>query len=528
MHSGLKGRFLLLCYGLLSLAVYGGMTWLSYAFVYGQGHRQRPFFTFLGLYAAAFVLYWLALRGLPRLSRTCGDLGLILGFAVLFRVLVLWSNPIQEDDFYRYLWDGKVVASGLNPYRFAPQTVETYTGGDERIQPYAAIAQEDPAMAVVLSRVNHPDVPTIYPPLAQGVFALAAFMAPGNLQVLRLVLLAFDIALGIVVIALLQRLAIPLVYILVYAWSPLVIKESLNSAHYDVVPTFFFIGALWLSLQDTTGEIPPVPPFAKGGAQKAPLPKGAARSAGGFCSRSTITLAHISLALAILGKVYPLLFVPVLWWRTWQRHGYVGALSGLAVTVVVIVLGYIPFLAAGSLLWQGTQAFAERWQTNGALFPLLAQIVGERWLANTFVVLLLGGAVISVLVRYDLRDEREFLWSVFLLLGALLLLSPVGNPWYFLWLVPLLCVFPLRSWLLLSGLLGLYYLSFYFMYHKTPETFRWVLWLEYVPFYGMLVWEWMTLRSHNGLAPPAESFLRPAVQSLSQPDDPLVEKTTVR
>lgn len=463
----------------MSLAVYGGMTWVSYAFVYGQGHRQRPFLTFLGCYAAAFGLYWLVLRGLPRLSRCCGNLGLILSFAVLFRAVMLWSNPIQEDDFYRYLWDGKVVASGLNPYRFAPQVIESVREGNDSLQPYSQIVKADPAMAVVLARVNHPDVPTIYPPLAQGVFALAAFVAPGNLQGLRLVFLAFDVGLGVVVITLLQRVAISPVYVLIYAWSPLVIKETLNSAHYDVVPTFFFIGSLWLALQGKT------------------------------------LLAHGSLALAILGKVYPLLFLPLLLRRTWQLHGRVWALSGLIVTVVVIVLGYVPFLTAGSLLWQGTQAFAERWQTNSALFPFLAQLVGERWLANTIVVLLLGGAVITVLVRYDLQDEREFLWSVFLLLGALFLLSPVGNPWYLLWLIPLLCVFPLRSWLLLSGLLGLYYLSFYFIYHRTPETFRWVLWLEYIPFYGILVWEWMTLRSHNGLAPPAESFLRPPVQPLS-------------
>lgn len=487
-----EGRFCLLSCGLVSLAIYGEVTWVSSAFVYGQGHRQRPFLTFLGLYAAAFGLYWLALRALPRLSRSHGDLGLILGFAVLFRVVMLWSNPIQEDDFYRYLWDGKVVASGLNPYRFAPQAIALAREGDNSLQPYAQIVNEDPTMAVVLSRVNHPDVPTIYPPLAQGVFALAAFVAPGNLQALRLLFLAFDLGLCLLLIALLQHLTLNPVYMLVYAWSPLVIKETLNSAHYDVVPTFFFMGALWFALQ------------------------------------GRMILAHGSLALAILGKVYPLMFVPLLLWRTWQRHGSGWALSGLIVTVVVIVLGYVPFLNAGPLLWQGTQAFAERWQTNSALFPLLVRIVGERWLANTIVVLLLGGAVVTVLVRYDLQDEREFLWSIFLLLGALLLLSPVGNPWYFLWLIPLLCVFPLRSWLLLSGLLGLYYLSFYFMYHKTPEIFRWVLWLEYVSFYGMLVWEWMILGSHNGLAPPAESFLRPAVQPLSQPDDPMAEKTTIR
>jgi len=90
----------------------------------------------------------------------------------------------------------------------------------------------------------------------------------------------------------------------------------------------------------------------------------------------------------------------------------------------------------------------------------------------------------------ELSDDIQFVWANSIVLGLLFVLSPVGNPWYFLWLVPVLCIFPLRSWLLLSGLLGLYYLSFYFIYRGKVETFEWVVWLEYLPFYGMLLWEW--------------------------------------
>lgn len=471
--------------------IHGMMTWVSYDFVHGQGHRQRPFFTFLGLYGAAFFVYWRALHLLPHCSRSRCDMGMIFGFALLFRVVLLWSNPIQEDDFYRYLWDGKVVVSGLNPYRFAPRQVESYTGEAEAIQPYTQLVKEDVTMATILARVNHPDVPTIYPPLAQAMFAIAAWVAPGNLLALRLLFLVFDVGVCVVLTMVLMQLAINPVYVLIYAWSPLVLKESLNSVHYDVVPTFFLIGALWFSLTNKA------------------------------------LWAHGSLALAVLGKVYPLVFFPLLAWRTWQRHGGRKALCGGTLMAVLMVVGYLPFVDAGPSLWQGTRMFAERWQTNSLLFPLLVQLVGGRWVVNTVVGALLSGLVIVVFRYGDLRDGRTFVWSVFVVLGGLLLLSPVGNPWYFLWIMPLLCVFPLRSWLLLSGLLGLYYLSFYFIYHRTPETFRWIIWLEYVPFYALLVWEWMTVWSHNGFAPPAESFLHPAVQSFSQPDDKMAEETAI-
>ena len=115
-------------------------------------------------------------------------------------------------------------------------------------------------------------------------------------------------------------------------------------------------------------------------------------------------------------------------------------------------------------------------------------LVGERWLANGVVGLGLAGAAFLVGSRSELEDDHQFVWSNGLLLGLLFLLSPVANPWYFVGLVPFLSIFPLRSWLLLSGLLSLYYVSFYFLYRGRLETFH--VWLEYVPFYGMLAWEW--------------------------------------
>src|SRR5438093_2903155 len=92
-------RFRVVCLGVVSVLMYGGIAWLSHAFVYGYGHRQRPILSFVGLYAGVFVLYLLALRSLPRLPRQRLDVLLILGCAALFRVVLLFSTPIQEDDF---------------------------------------------------------------------------------------------------------------------------------------------------------------------------------------------------------------------------------------------------------------------------------------------------------------------------------------------------------------------------------------------------------------------------------------------
>ena len=455
--------------GLFLLLLHGGIALLSQDFIYGQGHRQRPILMYVALYASAFVVYAWALsgclrdsfsRGTPRpLSATLRETGafsprlyllLILAFAFLFRVLLLFSNPIQEDDFYRYLWDGKVVASGLNPYGVSPASVEEEQEGTQH---YRAIIERDSGFTMILARVNHSWVPTIYPPLAQGIFALAAFFAPGSLFGLRIVFLLFDLGVCVLLINLLRYLRLNDALVLVYAWSPLVLKETINSVHYDVVPTFFLMLAIFALLQRWR------------------------------------TAAFVSLALAILGKLYPILLVPLFLWRVKENAGWSRVCVSVALMSVVLLAGYAPFLDAGAGLWRGAVIYAEQWQTNSFLFPLLASLVGNRWAANGVVGLALGVLLFTLPRRYDLTDDYSFLWGSFVVLGALFLLSPVGDPWYFVWLAPFLCFFPLRSWILLSGLLGLYYVSFYLMYHGMKATFRWIVWLEYLPFYGLLIQE---------------------------------------
>lgn len=454
----LNFRQYLFLLGPLSLLAYGVIAWLSGSFIYGKGHLHRPIIAFLFVYAGAFGCYLLAVRTLLQLPQRqdkehSSTVWIILGFALLFRGVLLFSNPIQEDDFYRYLWDGKVVASGLNPYRFAPRTVQEKNSRHEELTAYAQLAEDDPHMAFILSRVNHAHIPTIYPPFTQAVFGLTAWIAPGSLQALRIVFLGFDLGICGLLLVLLRHLWLNPMLVLFYAWSPLVIKETTNSAHYDVVPTFFLVLAFLLIL------------------------KGRA------------LLAQVSLAVAVLGKLYPVLLIPLFFVRVWKKQGVCPALSGLSAGAGVMLLGYAPFGDADSL-WTGTRTFAEQWQTNSLIFPWIVSLVDERWIANAIVGGLLGGAVLAVVGWGELDADRQFVWGNSIVLGLLFVLSPVGNPWYFVWIVPLLCLFPLRSWLLLSGLLGLYYLSFYFIYRGKVETVEWLVWLEYLPFYGMLGWEY--------------------------------------
>ena len=126
---------------------------------------------------------------------------LLLGFAVVFRVIGLFSFPLLEDDIYRYLWDGRQTVETGNPYLFPPSDYFDSDNISDRF--------ED-----ILNGINYPNIATVYGPLCQWIFALSYLIAPGEIWPLQLIFALADMA---IILALL-KLARPNL-VLLYALS---------------------------------------------------------------------------------------------------------------------------------------------------------------------------------------------------------------------------------------------------------------------------------------------------------------------
>ena len=90
--------------GVLSLVLYAVIACLSQSFSYGHGYQDRPILGFVGVYGLVFIVYAVAVWRVKRQATEAVPFTLVLIFAALFRLVILFSEPIQEDDFYRYLW----------------------------------------------------------------------------------------------------------------------------------------------------------------------------------------------------------------------------------------------------------------------------------------------------------------------------------------------------------------------------------------------------------------------------------------
>ncbi|MCH8157749.1 MAG: hypothetical protein IID18_08375, partial [Nitrospinae bacterium] len=328
-----------------------------------------------------------------------------------------------------------------------------------------------------MERINHPHVPTVYPPLAQYVFRLAHHINPDSIFTMRFMFLLFDLMGMAFIVMTLNALGMNRNFSLVYFWSPLVIKETFNSTHLDIIG----IACLCVSIY--------------------------------FLVRGRMLWAVFFLALSVLGKMYSGILLPFYLQRSWllaRKNGkpdWAAPALHLFLFCAVVIFCYLPFTGIGWKAFEGLKAYSTLWQSNDSLFAILLYFLkdvlelgsGEAIpvfgnsmiLAKSLVSLVMLSAVLYLLVQKIPASDAPAEWvqNLFVVMTLVFLLSPVQNPWYLCWTIPFLCMFHWRSLILLSGLVGLYYLDFYFDYQEITQYSAWIPWVEYLPFYCFLIWE---------------------------------------
>jgi alpha-1,6-mannosyltransferase len=407
----------------------------------------------VALQLGLFAVYLVVLRGVAGKSLDAAAWRASLILAALFRLTLVFAAPFYSDDLYRYLWDGRVQVTGrLNPYRYAP---------------------DDPAVAPlrneISSRVNHPEIPTIYPPVAQLFFALVAAVRQ-SFGAIKSTLALCDLALLAVLLKLLARTGIPREQVLIYAWNPLVIAEVAGNGHVDVLAILLLITAIHLIIGERS------------------------------------RLSTIALGLAAGAKFAPFLAFPVLLRRLPARFRIV--------PFAVFGAVYLPYAGAGAALFGGLRAYAERWRHNDSLFALILAALefldptevlkgGVGWLHEVFsyprwmlpmytyaypayLARIVVFGLVAALALVLARKKADPIRGTFMILGWSLLLSPTVHPWYLLWIAPFLVMRPNPAWILLTGLIPLSYLDTAPVAEGIPRLL-WIRLVEYVPFFVLLL-----------------------------------------
>ncbi len=438
--------------------------------------------SFLAIFGLLFGLYLLAgtwSRRLPTGNRWV--LGGIFAAAALFRLLLLPAGLLPDDrraatltdlssqgigyqrfllydqDIWRYLWDGHLLSSGVDPYRHTPEEWEDLSFTNDTA---AAELFVDPPWSEIFENLAYRENLTVYPPLAQAFFAACHRLAPGSVLLFKSALVVLDLIACWLLYLLLLRLGRRPEEVIFYAWNPLLIKELAGSGHVDALVIPLLLAAV-LAMH--------------GGRRK---------------------LALAVFGLSVLAKLTPIVLAGLFLRRCRPRQWPVLALT--------VALGYLPFIASWRQILQALSDFGAGWTFNPGIW-LLAQNIFERWLpgrgAGWASALWLVSTLLILLwlLRRRVAEDR---WprQIYLLLAAFLLLGPTVMPWYLLWALPFAVASGARAWPLATGLALLSYL----IYIDGVERAWWLI-LEHGLIWGLIGWDaWRWRQAELALPDPWE------------------------
>jgi len=365
--------------GLLSVLAY------AYLGINSQSYGDANLIQVLSVCSvSAFLCAWVWVYHYRRNVEV--SIGLILAFAIAFRVIGIFSFPLLEDDAYRYLWDGKQTIENGNPYLYPP----SHFFDSENISD---------AFEEILNAINYPYVATVYGPTNQWVFALAYLISPGEVWPLQLIFALADMA----IIFALLKLSRP-AFVLLYAWSPLVIKEFAFTAHPDVLGAMLMVFALLA-----------------------------------YRKENPILIGFL-MACAMGVKIFPVLILPFLLgfkWRGW-----------LAFVITVAAISY-PFGIVQAWLPEGLRVMSGDWFFNSPLYLAYIKLTPVGYSAQTIKFILLamltlgmGLYLLKTLQRYWQDKWPQEILKGDLVFGAFFLCLPALNPWYFVWLLPFAVIRP--------------------------------------------------------------------------------------
>jgi len=456
------------------------MLHLSPEFAYGASLVDYPIAAFMVLFVSAGAVYLLLAWLVPRTATTSALLAWVLAVGLVMRLLMLPSTPILADDYYRYLWDGGVASSGIDPYRYSP--AEALVAAEAKAQDSArsALGRLAVRSGTVVERVNYPNLRTPYPPLAQAAFAAAHAIGPWSLVAWRSVLLALDVVTVWLLYLVLKRTRRSPLWLALYWWSPLVVKEFFNSAHMDGLLPPLLVGALLLAL----------------------------------LGRRITACACLGLATAV--KLWPVLLMPVVIRSAPARSRELVGASAIGLATVLGLAYWVHGHLAPSD--SGLGAYLSGWRMNDALFGAIRattdgalQALGYAWtdpgrVTRALVAAALAGLSLWV-ARAPASSARQLATRWTVIVACLLFLSPAQFPWYYAWLVPVLVLVPNVALLLATVLVSLYYLRFHLDARDRAWMFdAWIVWLEFAPVWILLARQWLLHRRRaTGEALPAGS-----------------------
>jgi alpha-1,6-mannosyltransferase len=357
-----------------------------WAMIQWAGTNRTEHVPLFGWYVLSFLLYvgigkWMAESGMTKWSWSA--------WLILIAVLAL-KSPVWSEDVYRFMWDGRMSAQGVNPYQYTPADLA-------RNQ---TISAHD---SLLLQSMNSPDYYSVYPPVKQFFFYLSAWLSPetvqGQLHVLKAILVLGILISALAMHRLLRDIGKETSHLHWFLFNPLLLTETLVNGHFEIWQLAFLLLSIWLLV----------------------------------CHRKWL-LSAFWLGMASLVKLLPLIFLPIVVRYLGWRKGVAFSMASLGLAG----LAFLPFYDGEMIsnMSKSINLYFVRFEFNAFVYYLFRE-AGYAWkgynmiaVTGPLLAILLTGILLWISLRQRKGDSSGMMNALFWALSAYFFLATTVHPWY--------------------------------------------------------------------------------------------------
>lgn len=306
--------------------------------------------------------------------------------AITFRLLLLFALPNLSDDIYRFVWDGKLILNGINPFDQLPSF-------------YAENGLPNGLTLELYRLLNSPDYFTIYPPFAQFVFLVSVYLSPdsvlGSAIVMRLLIILAEAVTIYTLIKLVDHYGVNRKYVMLYALNPLVILELTGNLHYEAFMICFLVVGVYLYI------------------------------------KKKLVASAVFIALAISAKLIPLMLLPLFL----RRMPIKPLLKYYGWIALFTLIAFLPMLSGA--LFEGMTSsiglYFQKFEFNASIYYLIREIgyaiKGYNVIGTVGPYLALLTFLFIMVVAW-FKNKLDLPKIIMIVLTGYFLLATTVHPWY--------------------------------------------------------------------------------------------------
>ncbi len=361
---------------------------------------RSNFLKLISLYTGLFIMAYFLIE------KYGVNFKVLAGLGIVFRLIFIFSTPNLSQDFYRFIWDGRLMAQGISPYIFTPNLSTVHQVTVEQSEELIGGMKS-------LSASNFSN----YPPINQFFFAIAALFAGksilGSAIVLRIIIILADIGILYLGKKLLDKLNLPIKNIFWYFLNPFILIELTGNLHFEGVMLFFFIWGMYLFFNNKW------------------------------------FWASVLIGISVSVKLLPLLFLPLFIEYLTNQKKTSSVLKTCEVSIkkilgfysiigVTIILSFLPFLSLEFFqnFSSTTALWFQRFEFNASIYYII------RWLGFQIIgwnIIEIVGKILPILIFFFVLGltlckrnniPLQLFTSMLFAVSFYFLLSTTVHPWY--------------------------------------------------------------------------------------------------